>query len=244
MDQDTFNKLFSEANRIKSPIGVKVGEKLALNTWSQTLYWVTVSKVTPKQIVVNSPDTNGYKTRVQTFRMREYYKGSGEKLEAYGEGSQGTLYRVVTPAHTEAVDASYAERAQAAAQERADRDARDQERRDRIARDRANALAANPNVVFNQIGALGNATYYAANIVNEEGHMCFVVVGAYRQVDIYDRDSETREQNMTLKWYATINYSEFRSSNNSLGSMASCSPDLGACNTIDELFQAAIARVW
>jgi hypothetical protein len=108
----------------------------------------------------------------------------------------------------------------------------------RIADDAAAALAANADVAFAPIGKLGEVEYHAANVVNANGRPCFVVVGVVQKVE-YSWRYDTK----TLVWVGTLNYAEDRGDEYGPNSMASCSPDLRA-DTLPELFQAAIVRVW
>lgn len=228
-----------ELTKITSPDQVKAGDKVVLGNSGTTSYlWAEVQKSTRKTIIAKPKDD--YHTF--EFRMREYYRGSGERLMAWGKGNYYDVFTATTPEQIALVEQAYAARADAKAQkeaERLDQVRKLEEYRDREKRE---ALEANAGLEFKEIGVLGVNRYFAAHIVNKQGHMCFAVVGVHQE-EIHDWAPGTFETITKKVWKADLNYAEDRGPEYSIGSMASCSPSNDG-KTLDELFENVVARVW
>jgi hypothetical protein len=163
--------------------------------------------------------------------MKEYYRG-GDVLQAYGEKHWGSLWR----ADDATVQACYDARAAYAAQENAKRDAEEQKRLEYCAKERVEALAANGGVKFNPIGMMGKVSYYAANMVDHNEKPCFAVLAVRYMVDEYNWDNPGK-----MVWVGALNYAE--AYDDKPHTMASCSPSDNG-DTLEELFQNVIVRVW
>lgn len=234
----------SQFTRVEQPSDVKAGDKLVWeayqNSDSSALYWATVSKVTPKSIIVDVPDA-GSKQRSQTFRMRSIYGGhSPEVLEPWGDASGG-LYKPVGNKAQEIVQAAYDHRTAAAAAKKAQKDAQEQERQERIAQERAEAAAANPNVTFTQFSAIGNDMYYHGFVLDHNGQINLVVLAVRHTKNDSWKDEERDAHPMI--WKCATNYTTAsRSADYGPYTMNGAS-DISA-NTLELLFQEVIYRIW
>lgn len=231
----------SNVTKVKDLTGLKVGDRLAWSpsNCSDSLYWATIRKITPKGLELEIPDAPSYHNRSVKFAMAEYYKGSGESLLPRGEKHWGSIWCSNSTEFTieAAVQASYDERAAYAAKQKADGEIAEQKRQERIAAEKAEAYAANPDVAFTEIGTMGTVRYFSAHILDSRERMCFVVVAAMRC-----KESNYRDDTIKMVWKAAINYNEPMDPQYGPRSMGSRS-DVQA-DTLYALFQAVIYRMW
>lgn len=231
--------------KVTSPADLTVGEKVAWTPYTgdfMQLYRATVEKVTPKGATFSVPDASSYKARIQTFRMRSLYGtiGSPEYFEPYGKDSSGAIFKIITAEDNAAVDASYAQRVKDETEKAAARQAKDEERKRYMAEHRAAALAANEGVTFTEFGTLGTLRYFSANVINEAGRMCMVIVCARRQVDHYNYDENEKGKQV---WMGAVNYEELNTDRSEPGTMASCSGTRKG-DTLAAMFEEVIAYVY
>lgn len=234
--------------QVKDLTGINVGDKLTMAysgiSQADSYCWVSVTKVTPKTLNVQEHGQQAYGHTFE-FRMKAPYTGAAVRLESYGSGNYYNLYRATTPEDIATVDAAYAKRAAASSAEKAAKDEKVRKAQEREAKEKADALAANFQVEFQEIGLLGNQRYFAANVLNHNNRMCFAVVGVRRDKEVdWDAIRSTNgEREYKMVWRGMLNYAENRGDEYSIGTMASCSPDEKA-DTLPELFQNVIARIW
>lgn len=223
---------------IDSITGLKVGDKL-VHANSDDYYWATVEKINAKSIVVHIPEF-GHNSQHMWFKMESMYgtPTSPMFLNNYGKGSYGKLMCAETAEQIALVEACYEKRNAYQAVEKARKEAMAAERQARINDEIQQALSANVGVKFNPIGMMGKVSYFAANAVNKNGKPCFVVLGVMRKVDQFDWENPGK-----MVWIGALNYAESSGNEYDPHTMASCSPDCKG-DTLEELFQDAIVRVW